>query len=430
MNKKLSRRDFLKLSTAFGGFALTPSLRQAQDTAWLPRMSFAPQGVESAGDILIVVFQRGAMDGLNAVIPHAESRYYDLRPQLAIPEPKTGDDQSAIDLDGFFSLHPSLRPLKELWDDKSLAIIHAVGSPDSTHSHFDAQDYMESGTPGEKKLTSGWVGRHLQTAPWLNESPFRAVGMGGIMQSALRGPTPVTTLTSITDFHLQGRDNNLAQLQQNMASLYSLGSTLDADASDTFAAINVLSQVDVSSYTPEGGAIYPETDFSMALQQVAQIAKAEIGMEVACIDIGGWDTHNQQGVLDGTMPSLLSELATGLSAFYQDLGERAKRVTIVTMSEFGRRAYENGSSGTDHGHGNLMFALGANVNGGKVYGEWPGLEEENLYGPGDLAVTTDFRDVLSEIVLKRLVNPNLSDVFPNYENWKDLNIFREVELSL
>jgi uncharacterized protein (DUF1501 family) len=412
MTRKLSRRDFLKLSTAFGGFALTPT--------WMPRMSFAPQGVEPAGDILVVVFLRGAIDGLNAVIPHAESRYYDLRPQLAIPEPKTGDDQSAIDLDGFFSLHPSLRPLKDLWDDKSLAIVHAVGSPDPTHSHFDAQDYMESGTPGNKNLATGWIGRHLETAPWLNESPFRAIGMGGIIQSALRGQIPVTTLTSIADFHLQGQP----QLRQNMASLYSLGSTLDSLASETFSAVDVLSQVDISTYTPEGGAIYLESDFSMALQQVAQIAKAEIGVEVACVDIGGWDTHNQQGVLDGAMPTLLSELATAISAFYRDLGDRAKRVTLVTMSEFGRRAYENGSGGTDHGHGGLIFALGGNVNGGKVYGDWPGLAEENLYGPGDLAVTTDFRDVLSEVLVKRLANPNQENVFPDYANWKDLGILR------
>jgi uncharacterized protein (DUF1501 family) len=420
MTTKLSRRDFLKLSAAMGGFALAPAM-----PAWVPRMSFAPQGVEPAGDILVVVFLRGAIDGLNAVVPHAESRYYDLRPELAIPEPKSGDDQSAIDLDGFFSFHPSLRPLKDMFDDKSLAIVHAVGSHDPTHSHFDAMDYMERGTPGEKTTTTGWLSRHLQSAPWLNDSPFRAIGMGGVAQASLRGPVPITTLTSIADFHLQGRTEDLVQIQQNLASLYSLGSTFDNTALETFAAVDVLDQIDVTTYTPEGGAEYAESDFSMALQQVAQIVKAEIGMEVACIDLGGWDTHNAQGVLDGTMPSLLSELATGMEAFYKDLGDLAKRVTLVTMSEFGRRAYENGSGGTDHGHGGLIFLLGGNVNGGKVYGDWPGLAEENLYGPGDLAVTTDFRDVLSEILLKRLANPNQADVFPNYAGWKDLGILKE-----
>ena len=420
MRPKLSRRDFLKLSATMGGLALTPAL-----PAWMPRMSFAPQGVEPDGDILVVIFLRGAIDGLNAVIPHAESRYYDLRPELAIPEPKSGNDQSAIDLDGFFSFHPSLRPLKDMFDDKSLAIVHAVGSPDPTHSHFDAMDYMERGTPGEKSLTTGWIGRHLQSAPWKNESPFRAIGMGGVAQASLRGPVPITTLTSIADFHLRGRTEGLAQIQQTLASLYNFGSSYDTQARETFDAISVLDQIDVSSYTPEGGATYTETDFNMALQQVAQIIKTDIGMEVACIDLGGWDTHNQQGVLDGAMPTLLSELASGMDAFYRDLGDRAKRVTLVTMSEFGRRAYENGSGGTDHGHGSLMFLLGNNVNGGKVYADWPGLAEENLYGPGDLAVTTDFRDVLSEVLLKRLSNPNQAEVFPDYAGWKNLNILKE-----
>ncbi|MCF6278545.1 MAG: DUF1501 domain-containing protein, partial [Anaerolineales bacterium] len=236
---------------------------------------------------------------------------------------------------------------------------------------------------------------------------------------------PVTTLISSADFHLQGRADRLTQFQQNLTSLYSLGSALDPVAVETFSAIETLGKADIADYTPEGGAIYPETDFSMALQQVAQITKAEIGMEAACIDLGGWDTHNQQGVVDGTMPALLGELASGLSAFYRDLGARAKRVTLVTMSEFGRRAYENGSGGTDHGHGNLMFVLGGNVNGGKVYGEWPGLAEENLHGPGDLAITTDSRDVLSEAVLTRLANPNLDVVFPGYTKRKNLGVFRE-----
>ncbi|MBT3188894.1 MAG: DUF1501 domain-containing protein [Anaerolineae bacterium] len=410
MTNQLSRRDFLKLSTALGGFALTPS--------WMSRLSFAPQGVEPSGDLLVVVFLRGAIDGLNAVIPHAESRYYDLRPELAIPEPKSGDDKSAIDLDGFFSLHPSLRPLKNWWDDKSLAIVHAVGSPDPSHSHFDAQDYMESGSPGQK-LDSGWIGRHLQTASWQNESPFRAVGMGGVRQSSLRGTVPVTTLNSIAEFNLHGAT------QAQLAQLYALGSNYDSLANETFAAINTLSQVDTANFTPEGGAEYPETDVSMALQQVAQIAKAEIGMEVACIDVGGWDTHNQQGVVDGTFGTLLTDLATAMDAFYRDLGDRAKRVTLLTMSEFGRRAYENGSGGTDHGHGSLMFLLGGNVNGGKVYGDWPTLAEDKLYGPGDLAVTTDFRDILSEVLIKRLNNPHQEDVFPDYAGWQDLGILRE-----
>ena len=417
MDTQVSRREFLKLA---GSLAVAPAL-----PSWMPRMAFAPQGVEPPGDILVVVFQRGGMDGLSAVIPHGDENYYQYRRALAIPEPQGGKDQTGIDLDGFFALHPALRPLKDVWDEKDLAIVHAVGSPDPTHSHFDAMDYMERGTPGEKSIPTGWIGRHLKTATWQNDSPFRAIGMGGVMQAALRGPVPVTTLQSIADFHLQGGTDQLDEIRARLASLYTLGSGLDNQAAETFDAVDILSKIDVANYTPAVNAAYPETEFGMAMMQVAQIAKAEIGLEVACVDIGGWDTHNQQGQLDGELPALLGELAAGLSSLYHDLGDRAKRVTVVTMSEFGRRVYENGSSGTDHGHGNCMFVLGGGVNGGKVYGEWPGLAQEQLYGPGDLNITSDYRDILGEVVEKRLKNPNVAEIFPNYTDWKDLGLVQE-----
>jgi len=417
MDTKFSRRDFMKLATiSVGGFALAPAL-----PSWMPRMAFAPQGVEPPGDLLVCIFQRGGMDGLNAVIPHGDADYYHLRSQLAIAEP-SNNDKTGIDLDGFFGLHPSLRPFKDLWDEKALAVVHAVGSPDPTHSHFDAMDYMERGTPGEKTIATGWIGRHLQSAPWQNDSPFRAIGMGGIMQASLRGPIPVTTLQSIADFHLQGDTNRLSEIRQRLDSLYGLGSSLDAPAKDTFNAVDILSKANVTNYTPSGGAQYPKTEFGMALQQVAQIAKADIGLEVACVDIGGWDTHNAEGATDGELPKLLDELSSGLAALYKDMGDRAKKMTVVTMSEFGRRAHENASGGTDHGHGNCMFVLGGGINGGKVYGQWPGLAADKLYGPGDLNVTTDYRDVLGEIVQKRLKNSQTSDVFPDFPNLKDLGI--------
>jgi uncharacterized protein (DUF1501 family) len=213
---------------------------------------------------------------------------------------------------------------------------------------------------------------------------------------------------------LQGESARLKEIQQTLMALYVQQPPIDAPAASTFSALDLLAKVDVSKYTPSPEAKYPNSEYGMALKQVAQIAKAEIGLEVACIDIGGWDTHNAQGQIDGEFQLLLAELSAGLAAFYHDLRERASRVTIVTMSEFGRRAYENGSGGTDHGHGNCMFVLGGGVNGGKVYGRWPGLAQEALYGPGDLAITTDFRDVLGEIVEKRLKNPALARVFPGY----------------
>jgi uncharacterized protein (DUF1501 family) len=233
---------------------------------------------------------------------------------------------------------------------------------------------------------------------------------------------PITTLKSIADFHLQGDSSRLDDLRQRLESLYRLGSSLDADAAETFNAEELLGKIDIANYSPSAGAEYPDTEFGMAMKQVAQIAKAEIGLEVACVDIGGWDTHNQEGGLDGELPTLLAEFSSGLASLYHDLGDRAKRVTVVTMSEFGRRVKENGSSGTDHGHGNCMFVLGGGVNGGKVYGEWPGLTPEKLYGPGDLDIKTDYRDVLGEVVQRRLKNPGLTEIFPNYTDWKNLDV--------
>lgn len=416
-----SRRAFLSDSlktaiVAVGGL-VWPS--------WMPRVAFGPPDRSPRGDTLVVIFLRGAHDGLNIVVPHAApgaDQYYAKRPRIAIAQPNASDPNSAIDLDGQFGLNPVLRPLKEIWDEGQLGVVHAVGSPDPTHSHFDAMDYMERGTPGEKSIPTGWIGRHLQTAPWQNESPFRAIGMGGVMQAALRGPIPVTTLKSISDFHLQGDVSQLTEIRARLESLYNLGSSLDGDAVETFNAVNILDKIDVNNYTPSGGAAYPETEFGMAMKQVAQIAKAEIGLEVACVDIGGWDTHNQQGQLEGELPTLLNEFSSGLASLYHDLGDRAKNVTIVTMSEFGRRVKENASDGTDHGHGNCMFVLGGGVNGGKVYGQWPGLAPENLYEGIDLNITTDYRDVLGEVVEKRLKNPALVDVFPMYTDWKNLGV--------
>ncbi len=401
-----TRRSFLHASaTAFAAAALP---------GWMPRLAFAPAGAAPGGDLLICVFLRGGMDGLSAVVPHGDPEYYRRRPSLAVPGPTSGDDAAVVDLDGFYGLNPALRPLKDLWDAGHLAVVHAVGSPDPTHSHFDAMDTMERGTPGEKSIPTGWIGRHLQTAPWHNASPLRAIGMGGVATAALRGPVPVTTLKSIADFHLSGRIDGLEEVQQALNRLYELTPEFTPATVDTFSAIETLSKVDVGGYAPTGGAVYPEGEFGRALQQVAQLDKAEVGLEVACIDVGGWDTHADQGVADGRLPTLLTELGQGLAALYADLGERRQHVTVITMSEFGRRVAENGSGGTDHGHGNCMFVIGGGIHGGRVYGQWPTLATDALYGPGDLALTTDYRDVLAELVAARLGNPSIDAVFPTY----------------
>ncbi|HFD38948.1 MAG TPA: DUF1501 domain-containing protein [Anaerolineae bacterium] len=395
--RKLSRREFLQVSG--GGLA-------AWGLMGLPgglRLTLTPAAEPPDHDVLICIFLRGGMDGLNAVIPLFDADYFRQRPTLAVPE------DEALDLDGRFGLHPALRPLQDAWEAGHLALIHAVGSPDPTHSHFDAQDFMERGAPGDKSVSSGWIARHLSSAPWQNDSPFRAVGLGGVRPASLRGPVPVTTLHALDDFRLQGRVADKGTLQDTLAALYTQDEALAEAAQATFDVIETLAGVDLAD-----DAAYPESDFGQNLLQAARLIKAGVGLEAAAVDLGGFDTHVNQGVVEGALARLLAELAEGLAAFYRDLGDQIDRVAIVAMSEFGRRAYENGNKGTDHGHGGVMFALGGGVRGGQVYAEWPGLGEGDLYGPGDLAVTTDFRDVLGELVQKRLGNANLETVFPGY----------------
>lgn len=413
MNDITTRRDLLRRTGVLAlGAAMLPD--------WMPRLALAPQSASSQNDVLVCVFMRGAADGLNLVAPLADKNYFDARPTLALSD-TANKNNAAIPLDGFFALHPALKPLKEIYDARALAIVHAVGSPDPTHSHFDAMDFMERGTPGEKAIPTGWIGRHLQVVASKNQSPFRAVGMGTLLQQSLRGPVSATALQSIADFHLQGDQKKLAPFQDALASLYSGDGFIEANGQQTLQAMRDVTKLANSNYMPANGADYPDTAFGKAMANVAQLIKSDLGVEVACVDLGGWDTHVQQ---DAQMSRLIDEFAKSLAAFYTDMQDQMKRITLVTMTEFGRRVQENTSRGTDHGHASVMFVLGGNVNGGKVYGDFPGLSKDSLYGPGDLAITTDFRDVLGEIVQKRLGNSNLAAVFPNYDTFKFRNVFQ------
>jgi len=349
----IKRRELLKKSGVL-------ALGMMTFPAWMPRIAFRSQTSASAvQDILVVVFLRGGADGLNIVVPHGDRDYYAHRDALAIPQPNTRNAASAIELDGFFGLHPALRPLKELWDERALAAIHAVGSPDPTHSHFDAMDYMERGTPGEKAMATGWIGRHLQAKASENKSPFRAVGLGTIVQQSLRGTIPTIALQSIADFHLRGETRELARIQQTISSLYDGNEFLEIEGQETLAAMDTLAKIANPRYAPANGAKYPPGYFGQSLATLSQLIKADLGVEVAAVDIGGWDTHQAEGGADGQIARLLQEFGEGLHAFYADLRERMKNITIVTMSEFGRRVQENSSRGTDHGHGNVMFVMGA-----------------------------------------------------------------------
>lgn len=381
---------------------------------WMPRLAFAPHNVAPRGDTLVVIFLRGAADVLNMVVPHGEDAYYQLRPALGIPRPddsKAKSTERALDLDGFFGLHPSMVSLLDAWQSEHLAIIHACGAPDESRSHFKAMELMERGVDDERGPASGWIGRHLATLNTGNASPLRAVGMGTRPQRSLSGTVPVSALRSIADFHLGGDQRALQQMRLALKAVYAD----DALGQDTLSIMDTLERLDPLTYIPARAAKYPDSEFGLALKQTAMLIKSEVGLEVSAIDVGGWDTHFAQGSTSGLMPNLMKDLAEGLAAFHADLSDHMDRLTTVTMSEFGRRASENGSLGTDHGHGSLMMVLGGHVQGGKVHGEWPGMREGQLIGPGDLAVTTDYRDVLSEILVKRLNNPATHEIFPEYQ---------------
>jgi uncharacterized protein (DUF1501 family) len=400
-----TRRVFLKNSAlAIFGVGAIPS--------WLSRSVYAGDvHTKRRKKILIAIFQRGAVDGLNMVVPFGEPRYYQLRPSIAIPKP---DDTpaSAVDLDGFFGLHPSLSPLKPMFDARYLAIVDAVGSPDPTRSHFDAQDYMESGTPGLKATGDGWMNRAL-LKPVGPASPLRAVSLGSGLSRTLRGPNDAIAVNNLNDF--QVRDQKSAATFESMYD-HSHDTVLHGTGKETFSAVKIMQSIQKQRYTPANGAKYPGGKFGQNLQQIARLIKADVGIEVAFAEIGGWDTHVNEA---NQLANNLTEFGQSLAALYQDLGDRMEDVTVVTMSEFGRTVRENGDRGTDHGHANVMFVMGGDIRGGKVYGDWPGLaDDKQLYEGRDLNLTTDFRDVLGELVARHMGNRNLKAVFPGYENPK------------
>ncbi|HEU5022513.1 MAG TPA: DUF1501 domain-containing protein [Bryobacteraceae bacterium] len=393
---QLPRRLFLRNSAiAMAGVGAAP--------LWLQRAALANESAGARKKILVAIFQRGAADGLNIVVPYGEQRYYDLRPTIAIPR------KEVLDLDSLFGLHPSLAPLKPLWDRQELAIVHAAGSPDPTRSHFDAQDYMESGTPGVKSTADGWLNRAL--APESGKiSPVRAVSLGPTLPRAMRGRNDAVAVESLGAFNV--RDAAAAKALEAMYEA-TPDQALNGTGRETFEAVSLLQSLRKTPYQPAADAQYPAGRFGASLKQIAQIVKADVGLEVAFADIGNWDHHVQE---PNRLPPRLAEFGASLAAFYRDLGDRMEDVVLVTMSEFGRAAKENGDRGTDHGHANAMFVMGGPVKGGKVYGQWPGLAPEQLYQNRDLALTTDFRDVLAEAVYAHLGNRNLENVFPGYSS--------------
>jgi uncharacterized protein (DUF1501 family) len=405
----MDRRFFIRTSgiglAAFGMMAAAPE--------FLHQFARAQAPTYGRKKVLVTIFQRGAVDGLNMVVPHGDDSYYALRRQIAIQPPSR--NEGAIDLDGHFGLHPAMGSLSEFWKSKRLAVIHSAGSPDNTRSHFDAQDYMESGTPGYKGTRDGWLNRSLQATAGKEDSPFRAVAMTQQLPRSLYGKAASIAMTDLADFTINA-GLYTADLKGGFEGLYEKNTkdTLGETGKETFAAVNFLKQADPAKYKPENGAVYPNSQLGRSLRQISQLIKAGVGLEVAFAESGGWDTHVNQGGARGQLANLLRDFSNSIAAFGTDLGKRMDDVVILTMSEFGRTARENGSRGTDHGHGNAMLVLGNSVKGGKIYGDWKGLKGEHLNEGRDLAVTTDFRDVFAEVALKHLGNKDLGKLFPRF----------------
>lgn len=402
----VSRRVFLK----DGAFALV-TLGFAP--SFLARTALAA-GPSRRARRLIAIFQRGAVDGLNMVVPHGDADYYRARPSLAIARPG-GQDDAAIDLDGFFGLNPRLRPLQPLWDRRELAIVHACGSPDSTRSHFDAQDYMETATPGIKSTADGWLNRYLQAQRTAQDGSFRAVSLTQQLPRMLQGAAPAIAMNQLVRFGLRGASGEALGASFEAQYAAAADGLLNGTGRETFEAMRTLKSADPARYQPEHGAQYPPSPFGQSLKQIAQLAKADVGLEVAFADVGGWDTHVNQGAAQGQLATRLDDFGRSLAALVADLGDRMEDTVVLTMSEFGRAVGENGNRGTDHGHGNAMLVIGGGVRGGRVHGQWPGLARDRRYEGRDLAVTTDFRDVFGEIVVRHLGVADPRPIFPGYD---------------
>ena len=402
----ISRRVFVKS----GALAL---VSLGFDPLFLGRAAYALRRPFAASrrPVLVCLFQRGAVDGLNMIVPHGESAYYQERPRIAVPR------ETVVDLDGHFGLHPSLAPLKSLWDNKSLAAIHAIGSPDGTRSHFDSQDYMETGTPGVKSTGDGWANRYCQHDREHTDTPFRAVAFGPQLPRILAGSAPSLAIDDLQAFGLRApQEGARDRLTRAFEELYDGAGTglLASSSREGFEAVQLLKQADPAQYRPANGAAYPPGRLGKTLLQIAQLIKSDVGLEIAFADCSGWDTHVNQGSNEGQLAARLRELGGALAAFTQDLGERMRDVVVLTMSEFGRTIRENGNSGTDHGHATAMLVLGGSVNGGRVLGRWPGLGMEQRFEGRDVAVTTDFRDLFGEILGRHLGATDLSAIFPGY----------------
>ena len=419
---KLSRRAFLKR----GGLALVSvGAMPLWGPSFLQQLVFAAEPARATGGrkILICIFQRGALDGLSMVVPFGDKRYYDYRSEIAIAEPtqKSGAE-GVLDLDGFFGFHPNMAPLLPIYQSGHLALIHACGSPSSSRSHFDAQDFMECGVADDKSIRTGWLNRALLQCPEdrAKLTPFRAVSMTAMLPRTLQGDQEALAIPDLKTFGVGAAGfapgSATTAVATGFEGMYesAVVDVLHGTGKDAFNAIGMLHAADPTKYKPQHGASYPNNEFGHALLQIAQMIKANIGVEVAFVEVGGWDTHANQGGATGQLANRFTEFSRALAALYQDLGDRMNDVVVLTMSEFGRTVRQNGNRGTDHGHATCFMVLGGSVRGGRVYGRWPGLAREQLFEGRDLMLTTDYRDVFAELAQKHLGARDVNKLFPSH----------------
>lgn len=413
-----SRRGFLKA----GGIALF-GIGVGGVPTFLARAANSTKiiGPYKKNKILVCIFQRGAMDGLMAVTPFNDDYLKNARPTLFMSAAKTGTGTPLIDLDGRFGLHPAMNAFESLFREKRLAIVHGIGSPNNTRSHFDAQDYMESGTPFNKGTGSGWLNRAVGLLGH-DATPFQAVSLTSSMPRSFYGDNPSLAISNLQDFSIQMRGTPMAtnMVAKSFEDLYdqTSSSLLNKTGKESFDAVKILQKTDVKNYKPENNAIYPTSALGNAMKQIAQLIKMDVGMEVAFAESGGWDTHFNQGTELGVFARNATDLSTCITAFWKDISAYQDEVALMTMTEFGRTVKQNGTGGTDHGRASCNFILGNNVNGGIVHGNVKPLAVENLEDGRDLAVTTDFRSVFSEVADKHLKINNDTVLFPEWNGNK------------
>jgi uncharacterized protein (DUF1501 family) len=412
---RIPRRRFIQGCCAAGWAAASGSQLSSLAFAQTPDLM-------RGDDTLIVIFLRGGMDALSFLIPHSDPNYHEARPRLGLRS------DHVIDLDGQFGLHPSATPIRELWQERHLALIAACGLPEVNRSHFEAQDLMDRASiGGGGSETSGWLARHMRHAT--QGEIIEAVSLGTSVATSLEQFGGALAMTSPEEFTLGGDAAHSRAMQRALRSMWSQDSDHGHVASRTLDAADLLSARTAGEHPPRHGATYPDTEFGRALAAAARLIRLDIGLQAATVDLGGWDTHENQAQwenpIQGRFANLVDELSRGLQALWTDMTDHHGRLTVAVMSEFGRRLRENSSRGTDHGHAGVMMVLSSDISRREIFGEWPGLESDQLTERADLRVTTDFRTVLSEVMTERLGRSDLTALFPGHRVTQPLGLFRE-----